>query len=158
MTIDAVEYHLGDTADTEDDAAWHIGVFLQWCARNGMLAPGHAAAEAIADPARFLITKCNGRLERDDLTAEGNRFATHVYDRYLAALGDLADRHDLHDYLDERYDALRRGHRVGNRAAEPPVTAGEQLARIPEVTPVEVGPQRVQEDQLRIRRLPQQEV
>src|SRR6185312_9520040 len=64
MTIDAVEYHLGDSAATEHDAAWHIGVFLQWCARNGMLAPRHAAAEAIADPIKFLLLKCSGKLDR----------------------------------------------------------------------------------------------
>ena len=125
MTIDAVEYHLGDIADTEEHAAWHIGVFLQWCACSGLLAPRHAAAEAIADPVGFLLRKCGGRLDSADLTAAGDRFATYVYDDYLAALGDLADRLDLHDYLTARYQSLSRGHRVGQGTAEAPVAAGE---------------------------------
>ena len=99
MTIDAVEYH--------DDDARHIAVFVQWCARNGMLAPRHAAAAAIADPGRFLEHEFGGKLCETDLTAQGNRFARYAYQGYLKEVA--AGRAEfLHEYLDDEYEAMTR--------------------------------------------------
>jgi hypothetical protein len=109
MTIDAVRYHLGSGYDTEGEAAWHIAVFLQWCARNGMLAPTHAAAAAIAGPIDFLLQRCGGKLCQGDLTAEGNRFAGRVYPEYLREVSLLHGDGDhwelLHEFLDREYAA-----------------------------------------------------
>src|SRR6266545_2432716 len=50
-----------------------------------------------------------------------------------------------------------RCHRVGQGTTEPAVALGEQLTGVPEVPPVEVGPQRVQRDELGVGGLPDQE-
>src|SRR5215213_10108411 len=54
------------------------------------------------------------------------------------------------------YSASRSANASG--AAEPPLPRGVLLARRPEVPPVEVGPESVEEDELRVGRLPEQEV
>ncbi len=56
------------------------------------------------------------------------------------------------------WDPLCGTDRVGEGAAEAAVAAGVELARVPEMTAIEVRPQGVQEDHLRVRRLPDQEV
>src|SRR4051812_10700198 len=53
---------------------------------------------------------------------------------------------------------LERADGVGQGAAETAVAARVQFARVPEVATVEIGPQGVEEDHFRVRRLPEQEV
>jgi hypothetical protein len=88
-TIDAAKYHHGNGADTLEDAAWHIGVFLLFCAERGMAAPEHGLESLRADATLHLLRRCDGKLWRGDLTAEGAAFADHAYEAYLAELGDL---------------------------------------------------------------------
>src|ERR1700757_3559718 len=47
---------------------------------------------------------------------------------------------------------------IRDRAAETPIARGVYLARLPQVAPVEIGPQRVKEYQFRVGGLPEQEV
>src|SRR5437868_11838315 len=47
---------------------------------------------------------------------------------------------------------------IGLGTAVPAVAAGEDLAGVPQVPPVEIGPERVEEHQFGVGRLPEQEV
>src|SRR5690606_12042329 len=53
---------------------------------------------------------------------------------------------------------LTTEHRIGHGTAVAAVSGGVDLAGVPEVAAVEVGPQRVEEDHLRVGGLPEQEV
>lgn len=111
-TIDAVKYHHGSGADTEEDAAWHIGVFLQYCAERGLVAPAHDLVALRADATAYVLTRCGGKLWDSDLTPEGAAFAADIYDAFLAEAGDLAIAAELSIY------ALRSDPNVGEiRAA-----------------------------------------
>jgi hypothetical protein len=50
------------------------------------------------------------------------------------------------------------GDRVGDGAAEPAVTRCVNFAGVPEVPPVEIRPERIEEDKLRLSGLPEQEI
>ena len=97
-TIDAAKYHHGNGAETEEDGAWHIGVFLWWCAERGLASEAHALASLREDASAHLLTRCDGKLWRSDLTEEGARFADEAYEGYLAEVSDLAMGADVDTY------------------------------------------------------------
>lgn len=137
-TIDAAKYHHGNGAETGEDAAWHIGVFLLWCGERGLLAASHPLAKVRADPTRYVLEKLAGKLWSQDLSPEGADFAAHAYGAYCDEMCDLAAIHDvspyrlraldgerdargwLFEYLDEAYEMHRArvatgAHRDGGR-------------------------------------------
>src|SRR4051794_21949166 len=77
--------------------------------------------------------------------AHHNVIPTHPRVTGLARPGRGARTYGLADGV--------RGDRVGDGATEAPVTLGVELARVPEVTAIEVRPERVEEDHLGVGRL-----
>jgi hypothetical protein len=91
-TIDAAKYHHGRGAKAEEDAAYHIGLFLRFCAQCGLASAQHQTrlAELTSDPAKYLIKYCGGKLWSSDLTPDGAAFAERIYKRYLDEISDIA--------------------------------------------------------------------
>lgn len=88
--IDAAKHHHGNGAAELEDAAWHIGVFLEWCAENGLAAPEHEAEAVRADPVRYVLDHCGGKLLPSDLSKAGAAFAVRAYGEMMCELADLA--------------------------------------------------------------------
>ena len=85
MSIDRGKYHYEDAGNWQN-ACRHIGVFVAWAARQGLLDREQhpEAAETIEiDPTTYVIDKLDCSLLEDDLTAEGLAFASAEYNRYL---------------------------------------------------------------------------
>lgn len=97
-TIDAAKYHHGNGAETEEDAAWHIGLFLLYCAERGLAAPHHSLESLRADATQHVLSKCGGKLWDTDLSPEGAALAARFYDSYLAEVADLAMADDRSAY------------------------------------------------------------
>jgi hypothetical protein len=89
-TIDAAKYHHGNGAASEEDAAWHIGVFLLWCGERGLLAASHALEKVRTNPTRYVLKNCSGKLWSQDLSPKGADFASQAYGNYLNEVSDIA--------------------------------------------------------------------
>jgi hypothetical protein len=88
--IDAAKFHHGNGASELEDGAWHIAVFLEWCVENGLAAPEHVAEAVRADPIRYLLNRCGGKLLPSDLSKAGAAFAVRAYGEMMCELADLA--------------------------------------------------------------------
>ena len=97
-TIDAVKYHHGNGAASEEDAAWHIGVFLLWCGERGLLAASRALEKVRKNPTRYVLKNCSGKLWSQDLSPKGAEFALHAYGNYLNEVSDIAIHQDVSPY------------------------------------------------------------
>lgn len=89
--IDAAKLHEGNGATELEDGAWHIAVFLEWCVQHGLAASEHSAEAVRADPIRYLLDRCGGKLLQSDLTESGAAFAVRAYGEMMCELADLAD-------------------------------------------------------------------
>jgi hypothetical protein len=128
-TIDAAKYHHGKGAATEEDGAYHIGLFLRFCAERGLASVQHQqqARELVVDPATYLIEKCGGKLWSSDLTPNGLAFTERIYALYIREITDIAmggdrdvytlrsdpDRAEVEqlifEYLDKRLEKIMGG-------------------------------------------------
>jgi hypothetical protein len=135
MHYDRADWHCGGDYPEGlplENAATHIGMFLGWAIKRGLIGVEHTAhsADAVAavrDGALsgrdFLTQRCDERLTDEDLGDEGNRFTESYYesryfDDYEACLGGgLASLYHVEDtpenqakieaLLDQRFDSWR---------------------------------------------------
>ena len=91
MKYDNVTWHSGGNYPEDlppDNAATHIGMFLEWCLCNGLASDELAedSGEDIAEVcngnmtgAEFLLNNCDGKFWDDDLSETGQAFAGDYY-------------------------------------------------------------------------------
>jgi hypothetical protein len=97
MKYDDASWHYGGKfpADLpQENGATHIGMFLSWAIGSGLVGEHHVAQSRAGldllrkrqtGPAQFLVDYCDGKLTDEDLSPEGNAFASSYYDSgYLA--------------------------------------------------------------------------
>lgn len=96
MAIDRLKFHTDD-ADSPEQAAAHIAIFLEWAGKQGFLAPRHDLDKLGADPIRYVLEECPD-LAESDLTDAGNAFAQEEYGEYLDYLGEHASDADMSSY------------------------------------------------------------
>ena len=96
MAIDRLKFHTDD-ADSPEQAAAHIAIFLEWAAKKGFLAPRHDVEKIAADPITYVLEACPD-LAESDLTDDGNDFAAEEYGEYLDYLGEHAEDADMSSY------------------------------------------------------------
>lgn len=135
MTYDRADWHYGGDYPEglpPEHGATHIGMFLGWAIKRGLLGDLHKehSAEALAavrDGARsgrdFLMDQCDEKFTEEDLSEEGNRFAMAYYEAryygdYEACVGrdfpslyhvpdSPANRARIEALLDQRFAAWR---------------------------------------------------
>ncbi|WP_431840206.1 hypothetical protein [Gordonia hongkongensis] len=131
MTIDDAEWHLDSVLDRSLDrsaAAVHIGVFLAWASRRGLLDSRHSGVATDLElragtPAQFAHQHFVAQFATWDLTTEGQRFAQAGYRAYLSGMSGvpalaehedsylIPDSWDSHDaiapWLDQLYGEWR---------------------------------------------------
>jgi len=88
MIIDKLEYHV-DEAGSEERAARHMAVFLEWAARQGFLDEAHDVKTVLADPVRYVVEQVPA-LTESDLNDAGAAFARDQYGEYLEILNEHA--------------------------------------------------------------------
>lgn len=98
MPIDAADYHHGRGAETREHAAWHVGVFLWWCAERGLAAKSHSVASLREDATRHVLRRCDGKLIERDLSEDGAALAKRVYAAFLRKLDERAKAVDVSVY------------------------------------------------------------
>lgn len=96
MSVDKLKFHV-DEAETVEQAAAHMGIFLEWAATQGFLAAHHDVLKLNADPVRYVVDECPN-LGENDFTREGYAFAREGYGEYLEYLGEHASDLDLSSY------------------------------------------------------------
>ncbi|MFW0787509.1 hypothetical protein AAFP35_23680 [Gordonia sp. CPCC 206044] len=138
MPYDDADWHTDSVTDLGLDrtaAAFHIGVFLAWAAKRGMISPdldGRAAVMRAVDdrgvsPGRFADDHFVGQFYASTFTARAARFTEECYRAYLGALPlmpvgaryestyEIPDTWDSYDeiepYLDELYAVWESEHR-----------------------------------------------
>lgn len=112
MKYDDASWHYGGDfpAGLPDEAgATHIAMFVAWCVLNGMAGELHeiecleatnALRARTLTPTGWFIATCDGKFTDEDLTEEGNAFASEYY----GVGGDLASGPG--SYLDDYEDAF----------------------------------------------------
>ena len=105
MKYDDASWHSGGDFPAHlppESGSTHIAVFVAWCVLNGMASELHIddGDELLSEldarnitPAQWFMAACDGKFTDEDLTAQGNAFAT----AYYGAGGDLAS--DPNAYL-----------------------------------------------------------
>ena len=107
MSLDCLDNHL-PAAGSIDRAAVPLGLFLAFCAGNGLISEAFARThenlllrlrDRDLKPAELLVAGCAGRLERKDLNAAGQQFADACLPGYLETFAELfgADVYDVED-------------------------------------------------------------
>ncbi len=137
MAYDCADWHYGGDYPVgvpPENGATHIGMFLGWAIKRGLVGDFHKehSADAIAavqDGAQtgrdFLMEQCDEKLTDEDLSEEGNRFAKSYYEsryfedyeacvgRGLASLYHVEDcpenRAKVEALLDQRFAEWRKG-------------------------------------------------
>jgi hypothetical protein len=98
---DASWYHGGEFPKDKprEFGGTHIALFLRWCFAKGWAGPLHLSEEAekvaavingSLAAADFLFDCCDGQLADEDLSAEGNQFASQYYGNNGLYLSDYA--------------------------------------------------------------------
>jgi hypothetical protein len=91
----------------ESAGATHIAMFVTWCMLKGFASEIHTvdAPEELEDlktrtktPGQWFLWNCDGKFTMEDLTPEGNRFATRYYGSPSGG--------DVGYYLDDYVDAF----------------------------------------------------
>ncbi|MEZ5980567.1 MAG: hypothetical protein R3F34_20480 [Planctomycetota bacterium] len=141
MNIDRADWHYGGDFPKDlprENGATHIGMFVGWAIRRGLVGELHReldpeAVEAVADGRMsgraFLLDLCDEKFTNEVLDDEGNRFAGAYYAKgyfedYAECVGaDLPTLYHVADspenrakveaMLDRRFDQWRRG-RLGS--------------------------------------------
>lgn len=88
MPFDKIKHHTDD-AGSDDAAAAHIAVFVEWAARHELVAEHHGKDDVVADPVRFVVERVPVFTEVD-LTELGAAFAREHYDEFLEVLDEHA--------------------------------------------------------------------
>jgi hypothetical protein len=96
MAYDRADWHyLGDYPEElpPENGATHIGMFLGWAIKRGLVGGFHRehSAEAVGAVSagmqsgrEFLLEQCDEKFTAEDLNEEGNRFAeSHYESRYI---------------------------------------------------------------------------
>ncbi len=96
MAIDKLKFHVDD-ADSEEQAAAHMAIFLEWAAKKGMLSDAHDPAKVLADPVRYVIDECPD-LAESDFKDEALDFVQEQYGEYLDYLGEHAQDAGMSSY------------------------------------------------------------
>ena len=101
MKYDAAAWHYGGDfpADLPQEAgATHTGMFIAWALLSGLSGELHtsdfpedipALRERSTTPGAFFLSACDGKFTDEDLSKEGNAFASFYYD--VESGGYLAD-------------------------------------------------------------------
>ncbi len=97
MAIDRGDSHYDDAGSWER-ACRHIGLFLWWAAERGLASEDHELASLRANATQHVIDHCDTKLWDEDLTDEGNAFATSEYDAYLGEVSAYARTLGVGDY------------------------------------------------------------
>ncbi len=116
MAYDRADWHYGGEFPDglpPENGGTHIGMFLGWAIKRGLVGNLHAehgadAVAAVCDGTlsgrAFLMQQCDEKFTDENLSVEGNRFAESYYDsRYLddydASLGaDLESLYHVQDH------------------------------------------------------------
>jgi len=125
---DALDIEPYDEFAGHEPPAHHIGRYLAWLVRGGLVDESRFDAEQLhavrtgARPGTDLELAVSGKLSPVDLTDEGRRFSDYYYDRYLTeydrlAAGGVVPANDaVQALIDERYGQwVARGRPVGKR-------------------------------------------
>lgn len=134
MAIDRIDAHFDAmidkmNVDVSDNKYWkragvHIGYYIEWAFYVGFANPEiHGSIEEIQDifdsnynGLQFLIEHCDGKFCDDDLNAEGKRFTSYVYDKYIENFEKIVghklytkdyneqDLQAVSEYLDKVYE------------------------------------------------------
>lgn len=117
MKYDDASWHYGGEFPSESPqelGGTHIGIFLRWCFMKGWAGELHATEEKDDVEAvirgemsgtDFLFKYCDGKFTNEDLTDDGNAFASSYYDS--SYLGDYTGL-----FADEMYVAPESAHDV----------------------------------------------
>jgi hypothetical protein len=81
MPTDKIKYHVDD-AGSEERAAAHMAIFLEWAARNDLLSDMHDRDKLLADPVRYVIDEVPN-LADCDFKDEALAFVNDQYDEYV---------------------------------------------------------------------------
>jgi hypothetical protein len=131
MKYDDASWHYGGDFPAHlapEAGSTHIAMFVVWCALNGLASEFHTdeSADLLAQlearsitPARWFITACDEKFTDEDLTVEGNAFASTYYgvdgsfasgpNAYLTDYDkEFSDSETLYDVSDswESYDRM----------------------------------------------------
>ena len=131
MKYDDASWHYGGDFPAHlapEAGSTHIAMFVVWCALNGLASEFHTdeSADLLAQlearsitPARWFIAACDEKFTDEDLTEEGNAFASAYYgaggslatdpNAYLADYDkEFSDVETLYDVSDswESYDRV----------------------------------------------------
>jgi len=107
MSIDRGDFHYDD-AQSWERACRHIGLFLWWAADRGLASEDHHAEEIAPNPTQYFIGQCDTKLWDEDLTDDGNAFATAAYDEYLGEVGVYAEGLGVGNYEVPEGEATRK--------------------------------------------------
>ncbi|MEM6792056.1 MAG: hypothetical protein AAGA56_05105 [Myxococcota bacterium] len=77
MSIDKLKFHTDD-ADSPEQAAAHMAIFLEWAAERGHLAGHHDVEKLRADPVKYVVEE-SPNIAESDFTDEGYAFAAEGY-------------------------------------------------------------------------------
>jgi len=117
MKYDDASWHYGGEFPSESPQEYggtHIGIFLRWCFMKGWAGDLHTTEEKDDVNAvirgemvgtDFLFKYCDGKFTNEDLTDEGNTFASTYYDSDYT--GDY-----LELFADEMYVSPESAHDV----------------------------------------------
>lgn len=106
MAIDRGQYHFEDAGSWEA-ACRHIGVFVAWAAKRGLLELRDELAAITRAPTRYVIDHLDCSLLDDNLTDEGARFAQVAYRRFLREYNTTAVELDVEVYrVPERHPEI----------------------------------------------------
>lgn len=117
MKYDDASWHYGGefpASSPREYGGTHIGLFLKWCFQNGWAGELHRKewpdeTQAVIDGARsgtnFLMMNCDGKLTDEDLSEEGNAFASRYYGQNGLYLDDYSQ-----EFFDLMYIASEDEH------------------------------------------------
>jgi len=118
MKYDDASWHYGGEFPSESPQEYggtHIGIFLRWCFLKGWAGELHTTEENEAVDAvirgemsgtDFLFSYCDGKFTNEDLTDDGNTFASSYYESDYT--GDYVEL-----FADDMYVAPESAHDVG---------------------------------------------
>ena len=130
MAIDRIDWHLDSVTDEiPEDERWeragaHIGYFIEWAYKKG-LAPNNPETHDVDEymevansektGIQFLIENCDTKFWEEDLSEQGQKFASFAYETYLhnfetivnhqpyTAKYNEQDLQNVSEYLDKVY-------------------------------------------------------
>jgi hypothetical protein len=96
MAIDRLKFHLDD-ADSEEQAAAHMALFMEWAANKDFLSDKHDRDQLLDNPVRYVIDEVPD-IADSDFTDEALEFVRAHYSEYLDYLAEHAEEAGMSSY------------------------------------------------------------